>query len=136
MQNSDKKILIVEDDDYLRQTLVDGLIINNYNIFQAVDGEDAVRKLVDHRPHLVLLDLMLPKLDGFKVLERIRHFPDQQIADTKVIVLSNLWSNKDILRAQALKVEEYFVKANTNLQDVFAKIKAHLDELKQAGFKG
>lgn len=126
MKNSEKKILVVEDDVDLRNILVDGLSISNYKIFQANDGEEAVAVVLDSKPDLILLDLLLPKLDGFKVLERLRNYPDKAIAQTKVIVLSNLWSNKDILRAQALKVDEYYVKANTNLEDVFKKVKALL----------
>jgi CheY-like chemotaxis protein len=127
MENRPQKILlVVEDDADLRNVLVDGLKNLNYQIIQAEDGEQAVGLLLDQKPDLVLLDLLLPKLDGFKVLERIRKYPDKAIADTKVIVLSNLWSNKDILRAQALKIDEYFVKANSNMEDVFKKVRVIL----------
>jgi DNA-binding response OmpR family regulator len=118
--------LIVEDDNNLRRILVDGLSKSNYDLFEAADGEQAVNMVMDHRPDLVLLDLLLPKLDGFKVLERIRHYPEPSVAHTRVVVLSNLWSNKDILRAQALNVDEYFVKANTNVDDVFNKVRVIL----------
>lgn len=124
-----KKILVVEDDTDMRGILVDRLGSSNYKVFQAGDGEEAVALIVDQKPDLILLDLLLPKLDGFKVLDRLRHYPDPKISETKVIVLSNLWSNKDILRAQALKVDEYYVKANTDLQDVFSKV----TEILQAG---
>lgn len=129
MENSQKKVLVVEDDDALRDILVDRLNLNNYQIFQAADGEEAIKLSVDQKPHLILLDLLLPKLDGFKVLERLRHYPEPKIAETKVIVLSNLWSDKDILRAQALKIDAYFVKANTNLEDVFEKIKEIMEKV-------
>jgi DNA-binding response OmpR family regulator len=124
MENSQKKVLVVEDDEAMRNILVDRLIMSNYQIFQAVDGEHALSLILEKKPDIILLDLLLPKLDGFQVLERLRHYPDPAIAETKVIVLSNLWSNKDILRAQALKIDEYFVKANTNLDEVFSKVKA------------
>jgi two-component system, OmpR family, alkaline phosphatase synthesis response regulator PhoP len=123
MDNSGKKILIVEDDVDLRNILVDGLSISNYKILQAGDGEKAVETILEERPDLILLDLLLPKLDGFKVLERLRQYPDKAIAQTKVVVLSNLWSDKDILRAKALKVDEYYVKSNSNMEEIFAKIK-------------
>lgn len=126
MENKSKKILVVEDDADLRNILIDGLRLSNYQIIPAEDGQQALDLLLDSRPDLVLLDLLLPKLDGFQVLERLRQYPDKAIAETKVIVLSNLWSDKDILRAQALKVDEYYVKANTNLEDVFKKVKAEL----------
>ncbi|MBI5530330.1 MAG: response regulator [Candidatus Doudnabacteria bacterium] len=122
MSNSEKKILVVEDDNDLRRILVDGLQLSNYQILQAADGEEAINVVMDHRPHLILLDLLLPKVDGFQVLERVRTYPDRSLAETKVIILSNLWSNKDILRAQALKVDEYFVKANTKVEDVFKRV--------------
>lgn len=121
-----KKILVVEDDESFRASLADGLAKFNYEVSTAGDGEQAVQLILDEKPDLVLLDLLLPKLDGYHVLDRLRHYPDQTVAATKVIILSNLWSDKDILRAQALKIDEYFVKANTNLQDVFAKVRAVL----------
>lgn len=132
MENKLKKILVVEDDADLRNILVDGLRLSNYQIFQAEDGQQAVEFILDSKPDLILLDLLLPKLDGFKVLERLRQYPDKSIAQTKVIVLSNLWSDKDILRAQALKVDEYYVKANTNVGDVFNKVKAILNDPAEA----
>ena len=121
-----KKVLIVEDDTQLCSALADGLSIFGYEVLEAGDGEKAIQLIVDNAPDLILLDLLLPKLDGFKVLERLRHYPKAEIAEIKVVVLSNLWSNKDILRAQALKIDEYYVKANTNIKDVFEKIKVLL----------
>ena len=116
-----KKILIVEDDDEIRMRIKNKLL-HTLEIFEARDGEDAVAKWVDNRPDLVLLDLLLPKLSGVNVLERIRKYPDPLLAKTRVIVLSNLWSQKDILQVQGLKVDEYFVKAHTKLEDVIIKI--------------
>ncbi len=114
---------MVEDDNALRATLRDRLQ-GAYEIFEAPDGELAVSQCVDHRPDLILLDLLLPRLDGFKVLERIRAYPDANVAKTPVIVLSNLWSQKDILQVQGLKVNEYFVKAHTKVEDVVVRIRA------------
>lgn len=122
MIKNQKKILIVEDDTDLQNLLFDKLSAANYDVFRASDGQEAVTMLLEKKPNLVLLDLLLPKIDGFHVLDRIRHYPEPSIAETKVIVLSNLWSDKDILRAQALKVDEYYVKANTNLDEVYSKI--------------
>ena len=124
-----KKILVVEDDGALLQVLVDRLNAGHvYEVMSAVDGEEAVSLIVDKKPDLILLDLLLPKLDGFQVLERLRHYPDPKIASIKVVVLSNLWSNKDILRAQSLNIDEYYVKASSNLEDVMAKMKELLKD--------
>jgi DNA-binding response OmpR family regulator len=116
------KILIVEDDANLRKLLVSELNKKNVEVFEAEDGEQGMAKIVDDRPDVILLDLLLPKLDGFKVLERLRSYPDQKIADTHVVILSNLWSDKDILQAKALKIDHYFVKANSKIEEVVQKV--------------
>jgi CheY-like chemotaxis protein len=121
MEDRRKKILVVEDDDEMRAA-IKGQLLRSYQVLEAVDGEEAVTSCVDHRPDLVLLDLLLPKLDGFKVLERIRKYPDAGIAKTHVVVLSNLYSQKDILQVQGLKIDQYFVKSNTQIADVVKKI--------------
>jgi CheY-like chemotaxis protein len=130
VENIKNKILVVEDDKDLRDILVDQLkSFSNYNVLQAADGEEAVAVIFSQKPDLILLDLLLPIMDGFAILEKIRTDKDKLISSIKVIVLSNLWSDKDILRAKALKIDEYYVKANTNLQDVMDKVKAIMDSL-------
>ncbi len=121
MTNEKKSIIIVEDDLALRQMISDRLT-DSCTILYAGDGEEAIAKIVDNTPDLILLDLMLPKLDGFKVLQRVRSYPDPAIADAHVLVLSNLWSQKDIIQAQGLKIDEYFVKAHTKMEVVISKI--------------
>lgn len=121
MGTTHKKVLVVEDDNDLRVTLTDKLS-SLCEAYGAADGAEAVEKFVDNPPDLILLDLLLPKLDGFKVLERLRKYPNKKIAEIPVIVLSNLWSNKDILQARALTVEAYYVKAHTDLNEVVTKI--------------
>ena len=130
METGRNKILVVEDDKDLRDILVDQLkSLSNYNVSQAGDGEEAVNIIFSQIPDLILLDLLLPKMDGFAILEKIRTDKDKAISSIKVIVLSNLWSDKDILRVKALKIDEYYVKANTNLQDVMKKVKSIMDSL-------
>jgi DNA-binding NarL/FixJ family response regulator len=65
---------------------------------------------------------MLPEVDGFKVLETIRAHQDPNISNTPVIILSNLWSNKDILRTKDLKVQAYMVKAYFTTEEILNKI--------------
>ena len=116
------KVLIVEDDSNLRKLLASELAKKNLSVLEAEDGEEAITKTVDEKPEIILLDLLLPKLDGFKVLQRIRQYPDPEISSIHVVVLSNLWSDKDILQAQALKIDHYFVKANTKTEEVVQKV--------------
>ncbi len=127
MATSNKKVLIVEDDLDIRNSLASELS-KVCLVYEAGDGEEAVAKVLDFRPDLVLLDLLLPKLDGYKVLERMRSYPDQAIVKIPVIVFSNLWSDKDILQAKALKIQEYFVKSNTQVKDVIKRVSQMLNE--------
>lgn len=117
-----RKILIVEDDKDLLEIMFTRLVSSGFQVLKAEDGRKGLNAILLEHPDLVLLDIMLPEMNGFEVLESIRGNGDKEIADTKVIILSNLWSDKDILKAKALRIEEYFVKANTELSDVVKRI--------------
>ncbi|MCL5008804.1 MAG: response regulator [Patescibacteria group bacterium] len=116
-----KKALIVEDDGLLQNVLAKKMEFLGMEVLRANDGQAGYDLILREHPHIVLLDLMLPQMDGFQVLEAIRKYPDQEVAATKVIVLSNLWSAKDILGAKALKIEEYYVKNSADLDEVCRK---------------
>ncbi len=123
MDSGKKQILVVEDDrEWLN--MLSFSLQPHFSVLQAADGEQAVSKIIDFKPDVILLDLLLPKLHGFKVLERVRQYPDQVISRIPVVVLSNLWSDKDILQAKALKINDYFVKANTKIDEVIKALKA------------
>lgn len=126
MSNGKKILIVVEDDGMLRKIMADKFKSFGYEVFQAEDGQAAVDAILDKKPNLVLLDLLIPKVDGFVVLEKIRNYPDEKIAQTPVVVLSNLWSDKDILRVKSLKIDDYFVKANTDMNEFFNKVQALL----------
>jgi DNA-binding response OmpR family regulator len=117
-----KKILIVEDDAAMREIVIHKLQANGFDVKEAEDGKKGIDILLQEKPDLVLLDLMLPEIDGFKVLETVRSNSDPLIANTPIIILSNLWSNKDILRTKALKVQAYMVKAYFTTEEILAKI--------------
>jgi DNA-binding response OmpR family regulator len=121
MQHINKNILVVEDDGALMNILADRLVFLGYNVSKAEDGHKAVDYVLRNKPDLILLDLMVPEVDGFQVLQTVRSHGDPKVSSTPVIILSNLWSDKDILRAKSLRVSEYYVKAHTNLDDVFNK---------------
>lgn len=117
-----KKILIIEDDISFRDPLRDYFSSHGFNVSVANDGAVAMEKLLFHRPNLVVLDLMLPKIDGFEVLKRIRSYPDETVASTPVIILSNLSSSEDVLKAESQKIDAYFVKAHTTKEMVLKKV--------------
>jgi DNA-binding response OmpR family regulator len=118
-----KKILVVEDDAAMRELVTHKLLSNGFEIKQAEDGKQALELFDSEKPDLILLDLMIPEIDGFHVLENIRKRTDPKAANTPVIVLSNLWSSKDILSTQALQVQAYMVKAYFTTEEILEKVK-------------
>lgn len=116
-----KKILFVEDEPDLQKTL--GSVLENigFEVISAFDGEAAVTLAKQHLPDLVLLDLILPKKDGFQVLEEIKK--DENTKHIPVIILSNLESINEIERAIELGATTYLIKTNYRLDEVIDKIK-------------
>lgn len=115
------KILVVEDETFLVKIYSVKLKKEGFDVSIATDGEEAVKLAAEVKPDLILLDLILPKLNGFEALERIRQNPINK--STPVLVLSNLGQEEDIKRAESLGATDYLVKANFSIQDIVAKIK-------------
>lgn len=116
------KILIMEDDTAMAQIVSHKLQTSGFNVRHAPDGATGLKLIEEEIPDLVLLDLMMPEVDGFQVLESIRSNKNKKIASLKVIVLSNLWSNEDILKTQNLKADGYMVKAYFTPEEILGKI--------------
>ncbi len=115
-----KKILIVEDEATLQKTLNDLLLQEGYEILTAVDGLRGMELAFDKKPDLILLDIILPKMDGFEVLKKIKENKDT--SQIPVIILTNLSSVNDIQKALDLGATTYLVKADFHLSDVLSKI--------------
>lgn len=123
-----KKVLVVEDDITMREIVVAKLTSAGYKVTEADDGKKAIELWTKIRPDLVLLDLMLPEVDGFGVLEEMRKSSDSELANTKVIILSNLWSKEDIERTKKLSIEEFMVKAYHTTEDILEEVKKILSK--------
>lgn len=121
-EETKKTIVIVEDDVAMREIVTHKLSNSGFIVKEAEDGKAGIQLILDSKPSLVLLDLMLPEVDGFKVLETIRRNSDPEIAKTPIIILSNLWSNKDILKTKALHVQAYMVKAYFTTEEILKKV--------------
>ncbi len=119
-----KKILIVEDDKFLRELITQKLIKEGYETSEAVDGEEGLQKFREKKPDLVLLDLILPGIDGFEVLSKIGE--DESLSKIPVIILSNLGQRDDIERGLKLGAVDYLIKANFHPGEIIAKVKAVL----------
>lgn len=119
-----KKILMVEDDLGLAKVYVDRLQAEGFDVKHVVDGEQALTTTLEYKPDLMLLDVMMPKLSGFDVLDIIRNTP--ATANLKVIMLTALSQESDLQKAKALKVDDYLVKSQVVIADVVERIKFHL----------
>ena len=121
-----KKILFVEDESSLQKTFGEILKQEGYEVISALDGETGLRLAKEKKPDLILLDLILPKMNGFDTLEKIKE--DPEIKGIPVIVLTNLERMADVDRAIGLGATTYLVKAQYNLEEVVEKIKKILSK--------
>lgn len=117
------KVLLVEDDKFLRTVLEKKLLNEGFEVVVAEDGEEAIQKLVQERPGIILLDIVLPKRSGFSVIEEVRK--DPEFRSLPIIVLSNLGQQEDVEKGLSLGAVEYFVKARIALDDLLGKIKEY-----------
>jgi len=125
----EENILIIEDDKFLRELISRKLINENFKIDEAIDGEEGLKKLQEAKPDLILLDLILPGLDGFEVLERIKDDPSTSIIP--VLILSNLGQRDEIERGLKLGAVDFLVKAHFTPEEIVGKIKEILSKKPQ-----
>jgi len=126
MADAKHTILIVEDEVFLMNLLTLQMRKENFEVVQAFDGIEAVEKLKTVRPSLILLDLILPKKNGFEVLQEISQ--DPQLSNIPVVIISNLGQESDIARGKELGAIEYYVKARLSIDDLVNKVKEILGE--------
>lgn len=115
-----KRILIVEDDRFLRELIVRKLSNEGYEVVEAVDGEQGLQKTKEVKPDIVLLDLILPGIDGFEVLTLKKD--DPAIAGIPVIVLSNLGQKEDVEKGIGLGAADYLIKAHFTPGEIIEKV--------------
>jgi DNA-binding response OmpR family regulator len=121
------KVLLVEDDRFLRDICGKKLTKEGFNVYEAIDGEQALSYVESVNPDIILLDIILPAIDGFQVLQKIRSNPNEKIAKTPVIMLSNLGQDDDIKKAISYGANNYLVKAHFTTEDIVDKIKKILN---------
>ena len=119
-----QKILIIEDDSFLQGLASRKLQSQGYEISIATDGEQGFKVLEKNMPDMILLDLLLPNIDGFEFLKRMRD--NDKWKNIPVIVFSNLSEEKDMKKAMDLGVKEYMIKANFTLDELTNKVKGFL----------
>ena len=120
-----KKILIVEDDIVLQNALKEYLTREEFEIMCASDGEEGLQMAMDNDPDLILLDIVLPKKDGYEVLSEVKN--NEKTNHIPVVLLTNLGSVLDVQKALDLGATTYLVKADYKLEEISLKIKEILD---------
>ena len=121
MATEPKKIMIVEDDRFLSSLMKARLEKEGFAVSQAFDGEEAIQELKTDVPSLVILDLIMPKVTGFEVLQMISLTPE--LNKVPVVIVSNLAQDSDIEKARQLGAREYFIKVKISIDDLIGKIK-------------
>lgn len=115
-----KKILIIEDDKFLRRVITQKLTKEGYDISEAIDGEKGIKKLEEKKVDLVLLDLILPGIDGFEVLAKLKKNP--KLSKIPVIILSNLGQKEDIDKGLKMGAVDYLIKAHFTPGEIIERI--------------
>ena len=119
-----KKVLLVEDDDALASVYITRLQAEGFDTRRVPNGEDALSAALEYHPDIILLDVMMPKVSGFDVLDILRNTPET--TNMKIIMLTALSQDSDRERAESLGVDDYLVKSQVVIADVVDRIKQHL----------
>lgn len=119
-----KKILLVEDDKVLASVYRARLEMEDFEVMEVHDGEQALTAALRYRPDLMILDAMMPKISGFDVLDILRNTPETM--NLQIIMLTALSQESDRERAEKLGVDEYLVKSQVMISDVIEKVREHL----------
>ncbi|MDP2703655.1 MAG: response regulator [bacterium] len=118
-----KRVLIVEDEPLLGNLLRQRLLKEGFSATLIRDGEEAFRSLQTEVPDLILLDIILPKVSGFELMEKIQSDPVLGARKIPIVVISNLGQEGDVEKGQALGAIGYFVKAQLSIEDLVSKVK-------------
>lgn len=128
------KILVVEDEEILLTALSEELKQEGFEVVGAKDGVEGVAKAASEKPDLVLMDLVMPKLDGLGALKQMKESPATK--DIPVVILTNLSDYDKISDALGMGAMDYLVKANYRLEELVGKIKTVMERRKAMGLMG
>lgn len=120
------KVLIVEDDPFLSEIYATKFSEANFEVELAADGKEAIKKAQAAKPDLILLDIVLPKMDGFETLRQIKN--NKELAAIKVVALTNLGQKEEVEKGLALGADDYIVKAHFTPSEVVARVKNILNK--------
>jgi DNA-binding response OmpR family regulator len=128
MAENKKDILLIEDEEVLANMYETKFTKEGFNIRKALNGETGLKMAQERIPDLILLDIIMPKLDGFSVLRKLKG--DERLKTIPVVLLTNLGQDEDVKKGNELGVIGYLVKANTTPAQVVDKVKEIFKQLK------
>ena len=114
------KILLIEDEEFLRRIFKSRLVTEGYEVTDVESAEKGLEVLKGTTPHLIILDLYLPQMNGFEFLERLKADPGR--SGIPILILSGLGQEKDIRKGLELGAKEYVIKSNVQPSELLAKI--------------
>jgi len=120
-----KKILIIEDDQFLRDLIEHKLIRTGYQVLNTNDGAEGLKMINEEKPALVLLDILLPSMSGWEILEKIK--ADPAINKIPVLILTNLGEKEDLERGLKMGADDYIIKAHFTPNEIIDKIEKCLN---------
>jgi DNA-binding response OmpR family regulator len=121
MGSKKKRVLVVEDEKPLSKVLKDNLeTLTGVEVFQAYDGEEGLQKAIEIKPDLILLDIIMPKMDGVHFLQALREH--KEVGETRVVILTNVSTDPTMSKLQDLKFADYIVKSNWDINEVMERV--------------
>lgn len=124
MENKKIRLLVIEDDEFLVKMYESGLTKEGFDVTTAEDGELGITKAQEIKPDLILLDLILPKMDGFSCLEKLKE--NDATKRIPVVILSNLGQDSDVKKGLDLGAEDYLIKTDYTVKQVAGKVRKTL----------
>jgi two-component system, OmpR family, response regulator VicR len=125
MGSKQKKVLIVEDEKPLSKVLKDNIeTVSGIEVFQAYDGEEGLQKAIEIKPDLILLDVIMPKMDGVQFLQALRKHKD--VGETRVVLLTNVSTDPTLSKLRKLRFSDYIVKSNWDINEVIERVSTFL----------
>lgn len=123
-----KKILLVEDDAVLLKAVSEALGQDGFEVLTAIDGETGIKSIEESNPDLVILDIILPKKNGYEIMEYLKLKPE--LSSIPVVILTNLEGAQDVERMLALGARAFLVKANYTIEEIVEAVKRILETIK------
>ena len=126
MNRHQKTILIVDDEEFVVKALAKKIKDAGYEVLVQRNGEEGLHEAFEKHPDLILLDIIMPKMDGMTFLDKLRE--DEWGKSARVIILTNLDSGEEAQKSREKGVTDYLVKTNWSLKDVLSKVEKMLEE--------